>query len=382
MNPPHFNHEYYQALNPDLFWLNIITKNDLTHHFIKFAKSENRPYLFYHLYPHFNWLAYKKANPDLCFLHQSDYEYHYFKYGSKEKRPITIPESSLFNEYLEKYPALTSHGILTQSDFDSYLINVDKSNPLLKELLPTKPTLGIFITGFGMPQLDMKIEILKHNLEILKQLKEIYTIDLYIFFYSLDKAYITNQWKDSMNQYVSNFYCIQEKGFVAEFMHKYISKAYKKYDYIIMSLDDVEWDSSIDIQDLLKVYILEQLDILALPLHKKSEIMYEIMVQQTEPNWNYRQVNFAEYFFYFMSKEKAEKYFSLLSNETKWGWGIDLILDPLGFKLGLYDKYFVKHYFKSISYNPSLPNPMNELNQLKKKYTFVKNKIVLKKEKY
>ena len=70
-----FYWEYYKELNPDLYWNNCITKNDLINHFNKHGKSENRKYSFTDLFPDFNWIEYKRQNPTLflnnkIFLHE------------------------------------------------------------------------------------------------------------------------------------------------------------------------------------------------------------------------------------------------------------------------------------------------------------------------
>jgi hypothetical protein len=150
-------------------------------------------------------------------------------------------------------------------------------------------------------------------------------------------------------------------------------------------LDDIELTPSFDLETLVKVYNLEQLDILALPLTPDSPFNYEFMLQNLEiirSGFNYRETNFAELFFYFISKKNFHKYLRLFTNKTQWCWGIDLAIFNAGLKIGLFDKFPIKHYYKANSYNSNLPDPHIELNNTKKRLKFIKDKVIFRKEKY
>ncbi len=105
-------------------------------------------------------------------------------------------------------------------------------------------------------------------------------------------------------------------------------------------------------------------------------------MQQMITDFNYRETNFVELFFYFISSNRFDKYFKFFNKDTKWCWGIDLALSNYGLKLGILDCFPVKHYFKAVSYNSSLPSPIAELNRIKSSLKTINNKFILRKEKY
>lgn len=377
----HFNWEYYQYLNPDLFWLGIQTPKDLHDHYVKFCRKENRKSTFNDIYPNFNWLEYKNLNPHLLFLTKEQYEHHYFTIGKHENLPTNKKELLDLidlSRFKKEYPALEDIGIESLEDIEKYYINIERFNPEFKKNI-TKPILGFFLIGFGQPFIEKKIEILKNNLEVLKKIKEIYEIDLYIFNYSIDCSILNTI---DFKQYVSNVYIRDEKGILGEFIYNYVSFQYKKYDYMGLFLDDIEFYKEFDIKKVIKVYELERLDILGFPLTRDSPTNHEFMYTMNDPEYNYRETNFIEMFFYFISNRNFPKYLQFFNKLTKWCWGIDIALHDKGIKMGMLECYPIKHYFKAKSYNPNLPSPIDEWSRIKNSCKTIKNKIILKKEKY
>ncbi len=376
-----FNWEYYKHLNPDLFWLGLQTPNEYYNHYINFSNKENRKSKFSDIYPNFNWVEYKKANPTINRFSQSQYEYHYFSIGAKEGLP-TNTNDIVINIDLTKFMSdnqnLKYIGLETIDDYKQYYLTIERANPEYKKTI-RKPRLGFFLIGFGMPFIDKKVEILKKNLEVLGNIKKYYDIDLYIYIYTVEFGHILNT--IDFKKYVSNVYIKVEKGILGEFIYKYVSILYKEYDYTMLFLDDIEFNPNLDIHKLLKVYELEQLDILGFPLTKDSPTNHEFMYV-LDDECNYRETNFIEFFTYFISNKNMSKYLQFYNKNTRWCWGIDIALYHKGIRMGMLDLYPIKHYFKAKSYNNNLPNPVDEWTKIKSSFPTIKNKLVLKKEKY
>ena len=335
-----FYWEYYKELNPDLYWAGYTTPIEYITHFNKHGKKENRKYRFSELFPMFDVEHYKRQNPKVILQSSSDYEYHYFLIGryQKEKDAKEIDEKLKF---------------------------------------------GFFLTGFGLPNIEIKKEILLKNLQIMKEWKDKYEIDLYIYLYT--PSYLEKLNELELSKYVSNVYIIAKLGIVGEFIYQEVSKHYQNYDYIFMFLDDIELPKNISLETMMLVYNREQLDILGLPLTIDSPANHTFMYQNIEmcqQGYTYRETNFIEYFVYFISSIKFPKYLAFFNKDTKWCWGIDLSLYINGMKLVILDSYPLKHYFKACSYSKSLPDPAIELNSIKSKTKTIKNMVIFKKQKY
>jgi hypothetical protein len=252
----------------------------------------------------------------------------------------------------------------------------------------TTTTFGVFLVGFGGPNVEVKMGILEHNLGVLKKIKENIknaVVDLYIYCYSpLETRARLGQ--VAFGDYdVRNVRMVEQPGIVGEFIYKYVSKEYQQYDYTILLLDDICLPDTLDMARMLNVYTKEKLDILALPLTPDSPYNYRFMLQVPELarlNYTYRQTNFVELFFYLIAAENMPKYLQFFAPDTKWCWGIDLALYNYGLKMGLMECYPVKHFFKGVSYSTKLPDPLHELNVVTAHLRKIKRKINLKREKY
>jgi inorganic pyrophosphatase len=246
-----------------------------------------------------------------------------------------------------------------------------------------KPTFGIFLIGFGMPNLDIKKNILIKNLEIIKKWKDDYIIDLYIYIYNPQFANCLND--INFTKYVRNINIIVKPGIVGEFIYQNVSLLYNKYEYVILFLDDIELPDNFDLEKMLMVYNLEKLDILGLPLTRDSPHNHTFMLQNIDmlnKGYTFRQTNFVELFFYFISANRFPKYLRFFTKQSQWCWGLDVAIGCYGLRLGILECYPIKHYFKAASYNSSLPNPIIEFENTKRRLKTIKDKLILRKEKY
>jgi hypothetical protein len=252
----------------------------------------------------------------------------------------------------------------------------------------TTTTFGVFLIGFGVPNVEVKMGILEHNLGVLQKLKENIknaAVDLYIYCYSAPETRALLDQVAFGDYGVRNVRIVEQPGIVGEFIYKYVSQEYQQYDYTILLLDDICLPATLDMARLLDVYTKEKLDILALPLTPDSPYNYRFMLQVPElvrENYTYRQTNFVELFFYLIAAANMPKYLQFFTKDTKWCWGIDLALHNYGLKMGLMECYPVKHFFKGVSYSTKLPDPLHELNVVTAHWCKIKRKINIKREKY
>jgi hypothetical protein len=380
-----FNWEYYKELNPDLAKAGLSLPSDYINHYKNYGKRENRPSKFNNLYPDFNVNEYKILNSNIDLKTYGDYQYHYFTVGRTKNLPKNFREylkSIDLDKFQQDNKKLEYIGIKNLDDIKKYIINIDIRYPFFKNNL-VKPSFGLFLIGFGMPNIEVKLEILERNLKIFQKWKDIYDIDLYIYVYNPQFSDVLDE--IDFKKYIRNVEIIAKPGIVGEFIYNNVSQMFQKYDYTILFLDDIELTQGFDIETMVKVYNLEQLDILALPLTLDSPFNYEFMLQNLQlfrEGFNYRETNFAELFFYFISKQNFYKYLRLFTHKTQWCWGIDLGIYNAGLKTALFDKFPIKHYYKANSYTSNLPDPHIELETTRRRLKFIKDKVILKKEKY
>ena len=216
-----------------------------------------------------------------------------------------------------------------------------------------KTKVGVFLLAFGEPYIEKKKVILLKNLTVLKKIKETYSVTLYIFLYSVEKESIFND--IDFETYVDKVVIHVEKGILGQFIFRHISQWHQEYDYSLFFLDDIEFPKDFDVTNMIDIYHQENMDILGLPLTTESFTHHNIMKVVTK--YMFRETNFIELFVYFFSRKNCTKYIQLFDNETRWCWGIDLILSTRGFRLGLYDAFPVKHYFSGVNYSQTLPHP-------------------------
>jgi hypothetical protein len=120
---------------------------------------------------------------------------------------------------------------------------------------------------------------------------------------------------------------------------------------------------------MIKIYNDNSLDILSPSLTKDSKFSHNgFMLENDRFESDLRIVNFSEYFFYIMNIKSYTRYWSLFDEKTYWLWGIDLCLDKIGFKMGIFNNFKIKHFYISESYNSSLPNPHIEMYDKINKY--------------
>lgn len=206
-------------------------------------------------------------------------------------------------------------------------------------------SLYVLITGFGAPNWEHKVSILKNNLEKICKTKWS-KLKITICQYSDNSIYKIPQ--DLINNY--NIHIIYERGIVGEFIIRHASdELIREYDYIMILLDDVEL-LEIDFLQMIKYYNDFSFDILSPCLSTDSKFQYNYMI--TEDNIaDIKVVNVCEYFCMLFSTQNFKKYYKHVYPYNPWMWGLDCVLKKhLNLRVGLLNKMTMKHWFKNESY--------------------------------
>jgi hypothetical protein len=225
----------------------------------------------------------------------------------------------------------------------------------------------VIVPGFGGHNIEQKINIFQKNVNILSNTPENYNIEIEIFNFDCI-SYKLNNFETKRIKIRENL----NKGIIGQFLFKYITpKFILNYDYIIILLDDIELDENTNFEKVIKNYVYYKYDIISFSIKKGWPFSHYVMIQNESNNEFIRQTNMVELFIYIMNKENYIKYYQLLDEKSNWLWGIDFSLYYKYFKLGIIDKYSVKHYYKGISYNSNLPNPGEEIEHNRKKFKLI-----------
>jgi hypothetical protein len=140
---------------------------------------------------------------------------------------------------------------------------------------------------------------------------------------------------------------------LSKFLFDYITPdLVRKYDYIIIILDDVEIKNiELKIEDVIEAYERSRLNILS-PSVEEGNWLYIHPRKGAKPR-EIRVVNGGlEFFCYLMNPKSYEIYYKeVLVPWNDYMWGCDLILEYAGLKVGIYDFWTSRHYYRSLSEN-------------------------------
>jgi hypothetical protein len=231
----------------------------------------------------------------------------------------------------------------------------------------------VTIPGIGDNHFQEKKMFLKKNIDIIKRTFS-GEVDFLLFNYS-DNDF-------SNFDYLEDIKIAKKSGIIGQFVFNDLKpENVNNYDYIILMIDDVELSDNFNIDEMIKIYNNNSLDILSPSLTKDSKFSHNGFMLENDLFVGYlRIVNFCEYFFYIMNIDVYNRYWTLFDDKTYWTWGIDLCLDIQGFKMGIINDYKVKHYY-SDSYNKNLPDPYTEMYYKNTKFGRINEMINFKKVK-
>jgi hypothetical protein len=195
-----------------------------------------------------------------------------------------------------------------------------------------------YLPAFGSPNFELKLSFLKNNLEyIYNNIEE--SFDIILNNYDVEKEeYIYN----FLNKFhfLENKHIFSKKGHLPElWLNSIYNYKITNYDYIMLVLDDV-CEFNINIKDMIKIKNKYNFEILSPKIYNSS---YEWMKNNNDITVN----NFLEIYCFLLTPVDFYKFILLNTIENKYIWGVDHIFGHLNIKVGMYNKYTVKHMISS-----------------------------------
>ena len=207
----------------------------------------------------------------------------------------------------------------------------------------------VFISGFGNPHKNHKLEILEHNLKILHQTKPSEAIiDVWIAQYD-DSFLITDEYVS----YISGKLTIYHReGFVGHFIRTIATpEKVKGYDYILCLMDDVELDPTVHLAEMIKIKETWNLNLVSPSMSRAGKAQFNYMFVVEEPNLYLRMTNACEYFCYLMDYDSYCHYHSYFHEDNPYMWGMDgILIKHMKLRAALVNTMTMTHYYKNENY--------------------------------
>lgn len=223
-----------------------------------------------------------------------------------------------------------------------------------------------YLGAIGNPKFDMKFDVLVNNLKILKQNTQNTTVDLFVCCYDEEKksAFQFGNQFDKLKQYVDNI-CIHAKnGILAElWLSNPFDEKISDYDYLMLVLDDVKFNTSFDMLKLINLKQKYNLHIIS-PMVANATHKYMYFCPKLK---NFALTSELEMFCYLMNPSDWILYKNCLDIENPWIWGNDILLGFQNIKCGIYFGVNVDHLIKSKFGTPEYFTKISQMNTLFKK---------------
>ena len=203
-------------------------------------------------------------------------------------------------------------------------------------------SLFVIIPGFGCPNLDVKTQILTHNISKLRSYNwSKLTIRVCVY----DDSPIPQKLSEVVE-------VVRTPGLPGDFIHNFAKPDdLIEYDYILVLFDDILLLPNVDIASMIKLKEFFKLDIVSPTLTLDSKYVYEYMLTQPDKS-------FATY------------YQHVDPTNNPWLWGVDLVLYlKINLRVGLMNNMNMKHFFAQTCYNNhKTRNPQDGFAYTMKKY--------------
>jgi len=192
-----------------------------------------------------------------------------------------------------------------------------------------------YLPAFGEGKMDIKGEILLHNLDyIFNDIKEPFSICLNM--YTNDERL---KLRLSTLEYLENIYVYEKKGVLTElFLTNPANIHVDAFDYIFFCLDDVKI-VNINFHRMIEIKEKYNIEILS-PKVINSTHYWMNQFNQLTIN------NFLEVYCLLMNPENFKKYLSINTIENKWMWGADFVFGYFKMKVGVLTIFEVNHFIK------------------------------------
>lgn len=207
-------------------------------------------------------------------------------------------------------------------------------------------TLDVTIPAIGQPHLDEKLVLLRQNMVALTKCESV-VVSVHCFLYSSGVETLGRVVDVLVSVVpVERVVVHMEPGFLGGFMYRYIQPALmRRYDYMMFLLDDIELPSDFNVASWIACYKLYDVDVLS-PTMSLSSSSQTIMKKPAEVvSGQIRDVDFLEFFCYLMTPAVYATYYTLLDENTRTLWGVDLLLHGLGLRLGIHNNVEMVHHY-------------------------------------
>lgn len=193
-----------------------------------------------------------------------------------------------------------------------------------------------YLCCIGKPKLNIKYNILKHNLNYIN--KQIGNFDIIIncydsfnIIYNFIKKY----------KFLDNIYTHNKEGILTEvWLNNPYNKIINNYDYIIFVLDDVKI-ININLNDMINIKKKYNIQILS------PKVLNSTHKFMNEYNNCITFNNALEVYFLILSPDDFNKFVSINTVENKWMWSVDFLFGYYDIKAAVHMNYEVKHSLKS-----------------------------------
>ena len=223
-------------------------------------------------------------------------------------------------------------------------------------------------TGFGSPNLQEKITILRHNLKSVSFSEETTSLFVLIFLYSTE--FPLEDFLDPKELGVP-IVIVRKEGRIGDYIYQYLSNELTNhFDTIMIMLDDVELMDKIHLEDIIRIQEGFQIDVLSPSIHHSSPSGCHRFMLRDYSSGGIRWTNFAELFLYVFSRSGFQKYYALFTEETRFMWGIDIAMQTSAqMTIAIMDEWSVRHHFSNTYQNPDV------LREVKKELAYTQNRL-------
>ena len=222
-------------------------------------------------------------------------------------------------------------------------------------------SLYLVIPAIGEPFFDKKLDILRKNLTSLTR-SPFVCVSVECFLYTCSPV-LHNQLLSLLRAFVpaERVRVRTGAGYLGGFIYKYIKPltVLNVVDYMMFLLDDIQLPPDFNVHAWIQCYVKYNLDVLS-PGVKAGCASQDIMKKQEDDAAQevaqeavelspIRDVNFCEFFCYLMTPQVYARYYTLLDENTRTMWGVDLLMHSLGLRMAVHNHVEMEHMFTRAS---------------------------------
>ena len=206
--------------------------------------------------------------------------------------------------------------------------------------------LNVVIPAIGEPHLDEKLVLLSGNLRALTQCDAV-VVSIHCFVYMTDAGALQRVLAVLTAAVPPKRIVLHmEPGYLGSFIYRYVQPAsMRRFDYIMFLLDDIELPENFDIAEWIACHARYGLDVLS-PSVAADSPSQDIMKKPADSaTAEMRDVDFCEFFCYLMTPAAYATYYTLLDENTRTLWGVDLLMHARGLRMGIHNSVEMVHRY-------------------------------------